>query len=108
MRAWPVRGARAVRIWLARGARAVRVWLARDARAVLVWLARCAHAVRGWLARGARLARPRCASDSFVILTLSFKDSNHQPSRLPLLSIQALMGARPTHEAYFSRSRSSG
>ena len=102
---WLALGARAMLVWLARDARALLVWLAR---AVLIWLARGARAVLIWLACGALLARPRCMSCSFVILTLSFKGSNHQPSRLPLLSTQALMGARTTHEAYFSRSRSSG
>nr|CAN79372.1 hypothetical protein VITISV_028501 [Vitis vinifera] len=82
---WLAHGARAVLVWLAHGARAVIVWLARGERAVIVWLARGARAVLVWLARGARLAHPRCAPDSFVILTLSFKDLNHQPSRLPLL-----------------------
>nr|CAN66519.1 hypothetical protein VITISV_001613 [Vitis vinifera] len=94
-----------VPVWLALGACLARPRCARGARLARPRCARGARLARPRCARGARLARPRCASDSFVILTLSFKDSNHQPSRLPLLSTQALMGARPTHETYFSPSR---
>ena len=67
-----------------------------------------AHAVHVWRACGACLARPQCASGSPVASSLSPWSLNHQTSKLSLLSAEALMGARPTHEAFSSMVKSKG
>ena len=113
------------------GVHAVHVWLTHSARGVRLARSRCASGspvVHAWCASGSPVVRARCASGSPTVHARCASgyptvrarcvsgspvasshgswSLNHQTSRISLLSSQAFIGARPTHEAYSSMVKS--
>ena len=117
VRVWPARSAHLARPWCARGARLALPRCASGSPVVHAWCASGSPVVRAQCASGSPTVHARCASGQPTVRARCVSGSpvasshgswslNHQTSRISLLSSQAFIGARPTHEAYSSMVKS--